>query len=69
MFEISREDQERLIRMTASAAAHLAVEVILATEPFKSSLPPRQKVIEISAAKPLRKRKTVRKRKPPIDKD
>jgi hypothetical protein len=45
------------------------VEVILATEPFKSSLPPRQKVIEISAAKPLRKRKTVRKRKPPIDKD
>lgn len=69
MFEISREDQERLIRMAASAAAHLAVEVILATEPFKSSLPPRQKVIEISAAKPLRKRKTVLKRKPPIDKD
>jgi hypothetical protein len=69
MFEISREDQERLIRMAASAAAHLAVEVILATEPFKSSLPPRQKVIEISGAKPLRKRKTVRKRKPPTDKD
>ena len=69
MFEISREDQERLIRMAASAAAHLAVEVILATEPFKSSLPPRQKVIEISDAKPLRKRKTVRKRKPPTNKD
>jgi hypothetical protein len=55
--------------MAASAAAHLAVEVILATEPFKSALPPRQKVIEISDAKPLRKRKTVRKRKPPTDKD
>ena len=69
MFEISREDQERLFRMAAAAAAHLAVEVILATEPFKSSLPPRQKVIEISDAKPLRKRKAARKRKPPIDKD
>jgi hypothetical protein len=69
MFEISREDQERLIRMAASAAAHLAVEVILATEPFKSALPPRQKVIEISDAKPLRKRKTVQKRKPPTNKD
>jgi hypothetical protein len=69
MFEISREDQERLIRMAAAAAAHLAVEVILATEPFKSALPPRQKVIEISAAKPLRKRKAVRKRKPPTNKD
>ena len=69
MFEISREDQERLIRMVAVAAAHLAVEVILATEPFKSALPPRQKVIEISAAKPLRKRKAVRKRRPPTDKD
>jgi hypothetical protein len=55
--------------MAASAAAHLAVEVILATEPFKSSLPSRQKVIEISAAKPLRKRKAVRKRRPPTDKD
>jgi hypothetical protein len=69
MFEISREDQERLIRMAAAAATHLAVEVIMATEPFKSALPPRQKVIEISAAKPLRKRKAVRKRKPPTDKD
>jgi hypothetical protein len=69
MFEISREDQERLIRMAAAAAANLAVEVILATEPFKSALPPRQKVIEVSAAKPLYKRKAVRKRKPPIDKD
>ena len=69
MFEISREDLERQIRMAAAAAAHLAVEVILATEPFKSALPPRQKVIEISASKPLRKRKAVRKRRPPIDKD
>jgi hypothetical protein len=72
MIHISQEDQERLLRMAAICAANLAVEVILATEPFKSTLPPR--VIELPHAetKPKRKRKTQTRRRnarktPPTD--
>jgi hypothetical protein len=50
--------------MAAAAAANLAVEVILATEPFKSSLPPRHQVIELPAPKPVRKRKPSKRKKP-----
>jgi hypothetical protein len=66
LFEISRDDQERLLRMAAAAAANLAVEVILATEPFKSSLPPRHQVIELPAPKPVRKRKPSKRKKPNV---
>lgn len=59
MFEISRSDQERLLRLAAVNIANLAVEAIMATEPFKSSLRP---TLEIQPA--LRAAPKPRKRKP-----
>jgi len=55
MIHISQEDQERLLRMAAICAANLAVEVILATEPFKSSMPPRVMELPTTPEKPKRK--------------
>lgn len=64
MFEISRDDQERLLRLAAVTVANLAVEAILATEPIKSSLRP---TLEIHPALPAapkpRKRKPRRRKK------
>jgi hypothetical protein len=62
MFEISRNDQERLLRMAAVAVANLAVDAILSTEPFKSNLRP---TLELPPALPPskpRKRRTHRKK-------
>ncbi len=64
MFEISKDDRERLLKMAAAAAANLAVEFLLATEPFKSSLPPRHPVLEIPQPKPVRKRRRKTTNKP-----
>ena len=65
MFELSRDDQERLLRTAAIAVANLAVDAILSTEPFKSSLRP---TIDIPPALPApskpRKRKSPRKNLP-----
>ena len=54
MFEISQQDRERLLRMATLTLGHLAVEILKATEPFKSSLRPQ---MEIQPALPSSKRK------------
>jgi hypothetical protein len=57
MIYIDPQDQERLLRMAAGMAANLAVEVLLSTEPFKSSMrPPRLLEIE-PLPKPKRRRR------------
>ena len=62
MFEISQQDRERLLRMATLALGHLAVEILKATEPFKSSLRPQVAIQPaLPPAKPKRKRKTAKK--------
>lgn len=61
MIHISQQDQERLLRMAAICAANLAVEVILATEPFKSAMPPRVLELPATLAKPKYNRRKAKK--------
>jgi hypothetical protein len=55
MIYINPQDQERLLRMAAIAAANIAVEVILSTEPFKSAMQPRILELPATPEKPKRK--------------
>ena len=62
MFEISQQDRERLLRMATQALGHLAVEILKATEPFKSSLRPHDAIQPaLPTAKPKRKRKAAKR--------
>ena len=61
MIHISQQDQERLLRMAAICAANLAVEVILATEPFKSAMPPRALELPAAPEKPKYTRRKAKK--------
>ena len=61
MRHISQQDQERLLRMAAICAANLAVEVILATEPFKSAMPPRVLELPATPEKPKYNRRKAKK--------
>ena len=62
MFEISHQDRERLLRMFTQALDHLAVEILKATEPFKSSLRPHDAIQPaLPTAKPKRKRKAAKR--------
>ena len=62
MFEISHQDRERLLRMATLALGHLAVEILKATEPFKSSLRPQMEIQPaLPTAKPQRKRKAAKR--------
>jgi hypothetical protein len=61
MIYINQQDQERLLRMAAICAANLAVEVILATEPFKSTLPPRTLELPATPETPKRARRKAKK--------